>query len=533
MSRFNTRERTGVRSPIASITAPDAPPVVTAKGGSGVTRDPRSELFLLAVSSMVSTKGNFHEGAIARDTRMISLIEQVASDHVWINGFVRFLRERANLRTVSLMVAAHAVKARLDADLRVHNKGIISAALQRPDEPAEMVAYWRNTFGRELPMPVKRGVSEAIAWLYTEFNALKYDAPGKAYSFRDVLRVVHPEPSGPVQDELFKWLTKGVVGESLTRVAARAALMEVPVEQRREVTTGQLKEAGMTWEAYSSYIQGPMDARSWQTVIPLMGYMALLRNLRNFDKAGIDRITARQVEDRLVSPEQVAKSRQLPMRFLSAYRATHGGSTVSAWPKALEQAMNLSLVNVPRLNGRTLVLVDLSGSMFWSKLSDNSDLTFADAAAIFGAALALRAESADLYGFGSGYQRFDFTRRSSLLPLANRISATSMGGTDTMGTLRSTFIPGQHTRIVIVTDEQYDGSGFRDKAMNTLLDQFGVPTYTWNLAGYKVGQAHSGKQGRHTFGGLSDNAFRMINLLEQGVSQNWDSLFVPTRSTES
>ena len=75
-----------------------------------------------------------------------------------------------------------------------------------------------------------------------------------------------------------------------------------------------------------------------------MGYMALLRNLRNFDQAGVSDAVAAQVAARLADPAQVARSRQLPMRFLSAYRARPS----LRWAYPLEQALGLASATFPR-----------------------------------------------------------------------------------------------------------------------------------------------------------------------------------------
>jgi hypothetical protein len=137
----------------------------------------------------------------------------------------------------------------------------------------------------------------------------------------------------------------------------------------------------MTWESLAGWLQGPMDAAARQAVIPSMGYMALLRNLRNFDDAGVPDQLAEQVAARLSDPRQVAVASQLPMRFLSAYRA----APQLRWAAALETALQESLAQAPALTGRTLVLVDRSGSMF-GPVSVRSELTRADAAAVFGTA---------------------------------------------------------------------------------------------------------------------------------------------------
>lgn len=89
---------------------------------------------------------------------------------------------------------------------------------------------------------------------------------------------------------------------------------------------------------------------------------------------------------KLADHEVIARSRMFPFRFLAAHKAAP--SLRWAWP--LEQALNHSLANVPALKGRTLILVDRSGSMFGA-ISEKSGLNRADSAAVFGTALALRA----------------------------------------------------------------------------------------------------------------------------------------------
>ena len=153
----------------------------------------------------------------------------------------------------------------------------------------------------------------------------------------------------------------------------------------------------MTWEDALSLAGSKVSKRDlWAALIPSMGFMAQLRNLRNFDDAGVPDEVAGDVIARLTDPEQVARSRQFPFRFLSAYRAAPS----LRWSYPLERALSLSLANVPALKGRTLVLVDRSGSMF-DGVSAKSGLNRADTAALFGVALALRSEHADLVEFGT------------------------------------------------------------------------------------------------------------------------------------
>jgi hypothetical protein len=429
------------------------------------------------------------------------------------------------MRTASLVGAAEYVKARLDAGVTdgPSNRQVVDSVLRRADEPGELLGYWTAVHGRAVPKPVKRGIADAVRRLYTGTSLLKYDTASKGYRFGDVLNVVHasPDPDKPWQGELFRYALDrrhhpetAEVPAGNRVLAAHRALMELPVGERRAVVTApdgaeRLAAAGMTWESLAGWLQGPMDAAAWEAVIPSMGPMALLRNLRNFDEAGVSDEVAAAVAAKISDPESVVRSRQFPFRYLAAHQ--HAPSLRWAYP--LERALGHSLGNVPALPGRTLVLVDRSGSM-WSPLSERSRLNRADAAAVFGSALALRAEQADLVQFGTASKAVRYERGESVLRVLERFE--DLGGTNTSEAMRRNYKG--HDRVLIVTDEQATYSYGGDP---TALVPADVPVYTWNLAGYRVGHAPSGTENRHTFGGLTDAAFRMVSLIEGGRNAEW------------
>ncbi|WP_435226692.1 TROVE domain-containing protein [Streptomyces sp. Tue6028] len=523
MARFNTK---AARARPTSRVTSTGRVLRTYEGGRGQERDARSELFLLAVANFVSQQ-TFYETGADRDDRFAALVRDLAvADPSWTAGLLGWLRGEGNLRTASIVGAAEYVKARLDAGATdgPSNRQVVASVLRRPDEPGELLAYWTATYGRNVPKAVKRGVADAVRRLYSGKSLLKYDTASKGYRFGDILNLVHaaPDPDKPWQGELFRYALDrrhhpdAAVPPASDRVlSAHRALMALPVAERRAVVTApdgaeRLAAAGITWEALAGWLQGPMDKAAWEAVIPSMGVMALVRNLRNFDEAGVSDEVAEQVAARISDPAEVARSRQFPFRYLAAYR--HAPSL--RWSYPLERALGHSLANVPALPGRTLVLVDRSGSMFYSRMSDRSELNRADAAAIFGTALALRAADADLVEFGTTSGRVKYRRGESVLKVLERFG--DLGGTDTSGAVRKHYR--KHDRVLIVTDEQAAYSHYGDPTEQVPAD---VPVYTWNLAGYRPGHGPSGRPGRHTFGGLSDAAFRMVPLLESARDADW------------
>lgn len=285
--------------------------------------------------------------------------------------------------------------------------------------------------------------------------------------------------------------------------------MSMPIELRRAVldVPEALYDAGMTWESVAGWLQGPMDAKAWEALIPNMGYMALLRNLRNFEDAGISDEAKAKVIARLTDEEEVARSQQFPIRFYSAFKNVRGFDYLAA----LETALNLTLQNVPSLPGKTLILVDNSGSMD-SKPSAKSTLTMREIAGLFGSALALRAEKADLHPYDHALHGAITLGNRPLLKVTRE--ATSFNGsTNTFKCLVQAYK--MHDRVIILTDEQAFDSGYVN------IDNIKVPIYTFNVTGYSHSQLPT-TGNRYTFGGgLTDAAFSVIPMLEAGKNQDW------------
>ncbi len=526
MSKFNTRTAFPVgHGPIVTASQPTA---TTFEGGPGFARDEKSELFLLAVSNMVG-ESTFYENADARDNRFATLVQTIAvADTDWIKRFAGWLRNSANMRSASLVLAAEATKALLQAGTP-GSRELIASVLQRADEPGEFLAYWRTHFGRTLPMPVKRGVADAVARLYTERNIIKYNTAGKAVRFGTVVHATHPKLTPVLRYLLSLSKVSDVeIPDGLALLRANAEFVRSTPEQIKAwAADGSLVErlaaAGMIWETVPSLVDGPWTKELWEAIIPSMGYMACLKNLRNFDQAEVSDEVATKLAARLADPEQVAKSRQFPFRFYAAYKNT--GSL--RWSHALETGLRHSLSNIAALPGRTLVLVDQSPSMFpgmyYSGNETKSDIVYAEKAALFGTALALRAERADLYGFGFTSYPVAFSKGDSVLRTMSKFRQDS--GTDILGTIQQRYAG--HDRVVVVTDEQQaiTEPSIRRRYNLPVLRPMSdvipahVNVFTWNLAGYT--HAYGSGPNWHTFGGLTDSGFEMIPLLERGSNAAW------------
>ncbi|WP_329789189.1 TROVE domain-containing protein [Lentzea sp. DG1S-22] len=527
MAKFNIfRARPAGTSPVATAPGPTAH---THEGGTGHPRDTKSELFLLAVSNM-GGEATFYESGTRRDTRFAQLVRDAAlTDPEWTARLLRWLRSEANMRTASLVGAAEFVQARLAAssDAGVTNRAVVDSVLQRADEPGELLAHWTGTHGRRVPKPIKRGIADAVARLYDERAVLKWDSDARGFRMADVLNLAHPSPAAAWQGSLFEYVLDSrrsagtAVPRELRVIAARRELMAWPVEQRRALfsrpdAADVLRRAGMTWESVAGWLQGPLTREVWEALAPSMGFMACLRNLRNFDEAGMSDEAAAAVATRLADPGQVARSRQFPFRFLSAYEAAPS----LRWGHALDQALQASLSNLPALPGRSLVLIDTSASMTHGTISARSKVTPAKAAAVFGVALGAKGEQVDVIGFADGTFRHEVPRGASVIREVGRFLERigEVGhGTDIVGSLKRTYR--RHDRVFIISDMQTISAPHGEGVSDVVPRH--VPVYGFNLNGYRHAAFATGGAGRHEFGGLTDATFRMVPLLEAGRNATW------------
>jgi len=311
-------------------------------------------------------------------------------------------RSVMKLRHVPLLLvremARHATHRALVAET-------LAQVIQRADELAEFVAiYWAD--GRApLSGQVKKGLAAAFP-RFDEYALAKYDRAG-VVRLRDVLFLCHAKPRDAEQAAVWKRLVDG------------------------ELATPD------TWEVALS--SGGDKLSHWERLLAenKLGSLALLRNLRNMQDAGVR-------EELVLSALAAMKTeRVLPFRFLAAARYAQ------RWEEALEAAMFRCVADRERLSGHTVLLVDVSGSMI-APLSRRSEMQRVDAA--YGLAVLLReiAEKVTVYTFSHGAVRVP-SRRGFALRDAMEASQPH-GGTNLGASLDA--VKEKYDRIIVITDEQ-------------------------------------------------------------------------------
>ena len=525
MTKFSGTKNRPLRANLTAAVRTTSRRTLTYEGGLAHERAAESDLFLLAATNMVG-EDTFYERAGDRGARFAALVHEVTrANPAFIAGadlqagkvgLTQYLRQTMLMRSAAVVMAAEYVAAG-----GAGGRAVIARALQRADEPAELVGYWLAAHGRRLPMPVKRGVADAVRRLYTERAALRYDGLTRQLRMADVIELVHPEPKDAAQSALFRFLLDrrhhddAVAGADLPVLTAAAELYAVPVGERREVLrefgAATLALAGFSWERLSGWLPGGMDAEAWEAVIPNMGVMALVRNLRNFDQAGITEAAIQAVIAKIVDRDEVAKARVFPYQVWAAYKNAPSDN----WKRALGRTLELTTANVPSLDG-TLVVIDTSGSM-QRRASDRSAVARIEVAAVMAMASAKAARDIDVVIYGVDNAQVRGLAGASVLAGVQKVVGLigSVGHATYGHTAVARHVnPERHRRVVLFTDDQQHDSG------HVRLDH--VPLiYTFNLAGYRAPALQSGERGRYTLGGFTDATFTAMAVLEAGRDSEW------------
>lgn len=376
-------------------------PALTREGGAASRTGAAEQLRRAVLSCMLWEDGFYEDGKSIAD-RIAALVPQV--DPLLVASIAVEARAKMNLRHVPLLLVREM--ARLP-----DHKALVAETLDRvvlrADELSEFLAiYWRG--GREkLSAQVKKGLARAFR-RFNEYQLAKYDRNNASVRLRDVLFLCHAKPEDKAQERLWKRLVNNE--------------LRTPDTWETELSAGKDKRA--TWERLMAGEK--------------LGALAFLRNLRNMEEAGVDKKAIKRYFNGL------DVSRVLPFRFVTAARHA------PQWEQELEGLLFRSTKERRVFRGRTVVLVDVSGSMN-ETVSGRSEVSRIDVAC--GLAMIARemCDDAAVYVFSEG-MRIVPARRG--FALRDVISAQVGGGTYLGGAVTALNEMEGYDRLIVITDEQ-------------------------------------------------------------------------------
>lgn len=380
-----------------------------------------------AVSACLLWEDQFYEDGVSIADRINALVAQC--DPAEVASLAVEARTAMNLRHAPLWLLAG-----LALNGRSPDAGTYARVINRADEMGELLAMFWKDGKRALPAQMKRGIAQAFA-KFDAYQLAKYDRK-TAIKLRDVLRLTHPKPESPEQSAMWKAVIEGTLAAPDTWEVALSSGAD-----KRETFERLLREGKL-------------------------GYLALLRNLRNMAESGVDASLVREAILARKGAHNV-----LPFRYVAAARAA---PQFEPW---LDQALVAAVADIPPLPGKTVVLVDVSGSM-GDRLSARSDLTRMDAAAALASII-----NGDVRVFTFSHQVVEVPPRKGMAGIDTIKRSQPHGATYLGGALQAINAQIPYDRIVVITDEQshdsVGGPAGKGYMINVASHQNGVGYGNW------------------------------------------------------
>lgn len=465
MTRFNTTTPTTKTTNLA--------------GGNAYKESPKLELASLLLTSFVADQYYRKGGDTVKDVKR--LLKEV--DAKFAAKAAIFARQEFGMRSISHVVAGELAGTVLGEEW---TKNFYDSVVRRPDDMLEILAYYRQIARttKTAPNAMKKGFAKALR-RFDDYQLRKYQKSEKDLTLVDLVNIVRPIPN-----ESINKLMKGRLGTD-------------------EVLTTKLKAR---------------REGDWRVMLRKrsIGYENLILNLKSIIETNDSELVDIAL-DMLTDEKLIRKSLILPFRYQVAYVALKqmNGAGVQRGLAALSKAIDISMANVPRFPGNTLVVLDESGSMV-SGSSRGSDWGKrpADIGALYAAVLC-RANEADLLTFSNNARYQTLNPADSILTSAASIGFEA-GGTNFHAIFES--LNQAYDRVIILSDMQgwmenqswyYGRTETMTEELRAYEKKFNCNTkvYSFDLQGY--GTLEFPANGVYAVAGFSEKVFDLMRMLEE------------------
>lgn len=479
------------------------------EGAKAYAMAPELELYTAVVTASLSD--TFYEKQDERTDRIAQLIGKVSPE--FVARLAVYTRTVMHLRSIPLLLLVELAK--------VHNgDNLVARAVEktvlRADEIMELLMCYqlrnpssdpRKKLGK-LSRQIQNGLQRAFN-RFDEYQFAKYDRDNLEVKLRDALFLVHPKAKDEHQQALFDKIVNRELEVPYSWETELSALGQ------QQFDTEELKQAAFR--------------EKWEELINSgkLGYMALMRNLRNMLQAGVSPAEMQVVAGRLADAEQVARSRQLPFRYLAAYRELEkvNSANVAELMNALETAVKHSAANIDGFdeNTRVLLACDVSGSMS-TPISPRSSVRNYDIGIMLAMLLRNRCKQVVSGIFGNEWKVVNMPSDNILMAsrqmerLCNSVGYSTNGYKVIDWLIENNMVM---DKVMMFTDMQMWDSTGRYKNFENSWKKYKkmapqAKLYLFDLVGYGQLPMRLAKPDVYLIAGWSDRVFDVLSAIDKG-----------------
>ena len=479
------------------------------EGAKAYAMTPELEPYTAVVTASLSD--TFYEKQDERIDRIAQLIGKVSPE--FVARLAVYTRTVMHLRSIPLLLLVELAK--------VHNgDNLVARAVEktvlRADEIMELLMcyQWRNPSSDprkklgKLSRQIQNGLQRAFN-RFDEYQFAKYDRDNLEVKLRDALFLVHPKAKDEQQQAIFDKIVNRELEVPYTWETELSALGQ------QQFDTEELKQAAFR--------------EKWEELINSgkLGYMALMRNLRNMLQIGVSPAEMQVVAGRLADAEQVARSRQLPFRYLAAYRELEkvSSANVAELMNALEAAVKHSTANIDGFdeNTRVLLACDVSGSMS-TPISPRSSVRNYDIGIMLAMLLRNRCKQVVSGIFGNEWKVVNMPSDNILMAsrqmerLCNSVGYSTNGYKVIDWLIENNMVM---DKVMMFTDMQMWDSTGRYKNFENSWKKYKkmapkAKLYLFDLVGYGQLPMRLTKPDVYLIAGWSDRVFDVLSAIDKG-----------------
>lgn len=476
------------------------------EGAKAYVMSPENELYSAVVTSGLSNL--YYEKADDRMKRIIELMNNCSTE--FIAKLAIYTRNQMHLRSISMVLLVELAKRKNSFSLST----VVPRVIQRADEITELLGYYQISNKREglkklnrLSKQLQKGLGETFNE-FDEYQFAKYNRKAEI-TLKDALFLVHPKAKSEEQQMIFNKIASDTLATPYTWETELSAL-------------GQIK--------FESVAQKELALRTkWEELIDSnkLGYMALLRNLRNILEANVSAYHIDKICNYISNKNAVLKSKQLPFRFLAAYReiTVLKNRFVPIIMDALEDAIAISASNIKGFGIQTSVLIacDVSGSMQVA-ISPKSIILLYDIGLVLGMIMKRNCKNVIAGMFGDSWKIINMSNKSVLNNVQEFYKREGEVGYATNGykviddlIIRKEIVD----KVMLFTDVQMYDNSLLGSSLERSWNKYksiapNAKMYVFDLAGHGNAPINLKRNDVFLIAGWSDKVFDILDAIENG-----------------
>lgn len=470
---------------------------------------PEMELYAAVVTAGLSD--HFYEKSDMRLTRIQELM--MKNNPEYVAKLAVYARNEMYLRSVPMVLAVELAKANSGNAIVSQT---VNGVVKRADEITELLAYYQLANHRngvkklnKLSKQIQKGLSEAFN-RFDEYQFAKYNRATEV-KLRDALFLVHPKPKDESQQAIFNKIAKNELAVPYTWETELSALGQIKYENEK----AKADAVKIKWELL-------IDSGK-------IGYMALMRNLRNILNANVSAMHVKKVCDYLSNENAIAHSKQLPFRFLAAHREIKNlkSEYVSMVLNALEDAAIVSANNLKDFDESTSVLIACDVSLSMQKaISAKSKVMLFDLGLMLGMLMQSKCKRVVSGMFGDTWKVINMPNRGVLSNVDEYYKREGEVGYATNGYKVIDDLINRGVimdKIMLFTDCQLWDSKFGGSSLEKSWKDYkriapNAKLYLFDLAGYGNTPLNIQRNDVCLIAGWSDKVFEVLHAIENGES---------------